>query len=164
MLAATATFLLTWPSSNGPAQAQAKKFTGSGKVLVVLAETKMLPGHDAKHEVTMVRRIDVTKDDVAGEVQVSVIAISDYIAGSGQHKGYRTATTANGDKIFSAYEGVTKTTPKAGGPPEVAFSGKWWYVGGTGQWKGVTGGGTYRGGLTPEGPTYQYEGEYTLKP
>ncbi len=162
-LAVIATCLLAWLSSSDPAHAQSKKVVGSGKALAVLAETKMLPGDDPKHEVTVVRRLDVQRDDALGEAQVSVVSISDYIAGNGPHRGYRTATTVNSDKVFTAYEGTTKTTPQAGGPPEVAFSGKYWYVGGTGQWKSIAGGGTYRGRLTPEGVVYQYEGEYELK-
>jgi hypothetical protein len=29
--------------------------------------------------------------------------------------------------------------------------------------EGITGGGTYKGGLTAAGPAYEFEGQYTLK-
>jgi hypothetical protein len=157
------TCVLAWLISSDTALAQTKKITGSGRAIAVLSETKMLPGDDPKHEVSLVRRLDVDKSDVFGEAQVSVVGTSDYVAGSGTHKGYRISTTADGDKVFSAYEGLTKATLKTGGPPDVTFEGKWRFVGGTGKWKGLAGSGTYRGGVTPEGVTYQYEGEYEVK-
>lgn len=150
--------------SSFDASAAGKKVAGSGKVTALLSETKMLPGDDPKHEVTMVRRTDAERSDAFGEAHVTVISINDLVAGTGTHRGWRTATLQDGDKIFAAYEGKTRTTPKPGGPPEVTFEGKYWFTGGTGKWKGITGGGTYKGGLEGGSVSYQYEGEYEVKP
>ncbi len=162
-LAAIAACLLAWLTWGDPAHAQGKKLVGSGKAGAVLSETKMLPGDDPKHELTLARRLDVQRDDLVGDAQVSVLAISDLVAGNGANRGYRAVTAADGDKTFAGYEGTTKTAMKAGGPPDVTFEGKWWFIGGTGKFSGLTGSGTYRGQLTPAGVTYEYEGQYEIR-
>lgn len=155
--------VLVFVVSSFDASAAGKKVSGSGKVIALLSETKMLPGDDPRHEITMVRRTDAERSDAFGEAQVTVVAIADYVAGTGTHRGWRTATSQDGDKRFSAYEGKTRATPKPGGPPEVTFEGKFWFTSGTGKWKGITGGGTYKGGLEGGVVSYQFEGEYEVK-
>jgi hypothetical protein len=148
------------------AQAQTGKFTASGKVVGLLSETKMLPGDKQGHEVTMVRRMDTItySDPIFGSGQAVVLAISDYVVGSGgPHRGYFAIKHPSGDSTFTAYEGASKATPKQTGPPDITFEGKWQYTGGTGRFEGISGGGTYKGGSTPAGPTYEFEGQYTLK-
>ncbi len=142
--------------------AQSKKISGTGKPVAVLSETKILPGDDPQHEITLLRRLDA-QTGTLGEVQVSVVSVSDLVSGSGTHRGYNLGTFPDGDKLFSSYEGQTKTVLKPGGPPEITFAGKWRYTGGTGKWKGITGGGTYKGEVTSAGVTYQFEGEYEVK-
>jgi hypothetical protein len=142
--------------------AETKKMSGTGKVVAVLSETKMLPGDDPHHEVTLLRRLDVQKSNL-GEAQVNVVDVSDSVAGSGTDRGHLVSTFSDGDKTFVSFEGQVKAVPKAGGPPEVTFMGKWRFTGGTGKWNGITGGGTYQGGITSAGPTYQFEGEYDTR-
>ena len=129
--------------------------------MAVLSETKMMPGDDLSHEISFMRRLDRDKNDQFGDGQASIINISDLVAGSGQHRGYRTVTSPNGDQAFAAYEGTTQAVAKGGA--EGTFQGKWRYTGGTGRFKGVTGGGTYTGEFTPTSLTYQYQGEYQLQ-
>jgi hypothetical protein len=147
------------------AEAQTGKFTGSGKVIALLAETRMQPGDKQGHELTMARRLDTItySDPVLGTGQATVVALSDYVAGSGLHRGYFAIKHPNGDSTFTSYEGATKATPRAGGPPDVMFEGTWQYLGGTGKFDGISGGGTYKGGVTPAGVGYELEGRYTLK-
>jgi len=147
------------------ALAQSGKLTATGKVVTVLAETKMLPGDKPGHEVTLVRRMDdlAYSDPLFASGQAAVVAISDYVAGSGPHRGYFAVSHPNGDKTFTSYEGATTATPQPSGPPKVTFEGKWQMMGGTGKFAGITGGGTYKGSLTSTGPTYELEGQYTLK-
>jgi len=144
------------------ASAQSKKMSGTGRVVAVLSETKMLPGDDPRHEMTLIRRLDV-QIGTLGEAQVSIVGVSDLVAGSGTQRGHLVNTFSDADKTFSSYEGQVNPDPKAGGPPEITFSGKWQFTGGTGKWKGITGGGTYQGGVTSAGLTYQFEGEYEVK-
>jgi hypothetical protein len=95
--------------------------------------------------------------------QATVVAVTDYVAGSGPHRGYFAISHPNGDKTFTSYEGTATATPEPSGPPKVTFEGKWRYTGGTGKFEGITGGRTYKGGLTSTGPAYEFEGQYTLK-
>jgi hypothetical protein len=145
--------------------AQTGKFTGTGKIIAVLAETKMFPGDKPGHEVTMQSRLDtVTSSDplFAGGGQAAAVNVNDLMAGTGTTRGWRVTTYSSGDKVFSSVEGTVKATAKAAGPPEVTFEGKFWYTGGTGKFEGITGGGTYKNTLTP-GANYEFEGQYTLK-
>jgi hypothetical protein len=149
--------LPTWESF-----AADKKISGTGRAVALLSETKMSPGNDAKHEIALLRRLDADKGTL-GEAQVSVVNASDYVAGTGTHRGHRVSSFPDGDKAFSSYEGRTKTVLKSGASPEVTFEGKWWFTGGTGKLTGLTGGGIYTGGVSSTGLTYQYEGEYDVK-
>jgi len=145
--------------------AQSGTFTASGKVAAVLSETKMAPGDKPGHELMLVRRMDVItySDPVFNSGQAVVATFADFTAGNGPHRGYFAVTHPSGDKTFTTYEGIAKATPKPGGPPDVTFEGKWSYVGGTGKFEGISGGGTYKGGGTPTGPMYEFGGQYTLK-
>ena len=73
-------------------------------------------------------------------------------------RGYDVATVASGDKAFVRFQGAV--TLKDGAP--VTDEGKWSFSGGTGKLKGLKGEGTYKGKGTPEGETFEIEGEYTL--
>jgi hypothetical protein len=125
----------------------------------------MLPGDKPGHEVTMVRRMDTLtySDPLFASGQATVVAVTDYVAGNGPHRGYFAISHPNGDKTFTSYEGATTATPQPSGTPKVTFEGKWQLTGGTGKFEGITGGGTYKGGLTSAGPAYELEGQYTLK-
>ena len=155
-------WLLTLLVPAPEAFAQSKKISGTGKPAAVLSETKMLPGDDPQHEITLLRRLDVQMGTL-GDAQVSLVSVSDLVSGSGTHRGYSLSTYRDGDTTFSSIEGQTKTVPKASGPPEITSAGKWQFTGGTGKWKGITGGGTYQGSVTSAGVTYQFEGEYEVK-
>jgi len=147
------------------AYAERKKVSGTGKGITEISETKMIPGDIPKHEIRCSSRLDMQDSpnpDFAG--QVLAYEVSDYTAGTGRHWGYRAATHSSGDKAFMAIEGMTKTVVKPNAFPDISFEGKWWYTGGTGRFKGITGSGTYTGKVTREGVTYAWEGEYETKP
>jgi hypothetical protein len=164
LLLIVSAFLLTL-TQPAETRAQTGNFTANGKVVAILSETKMLPGDKPGHELTMVRRMDTItySDPIFNSGQAVVAGVTDYTAGSGPHRGYFAVTHPTGDKTFTSYEGMAKATPKAGGPPDVTFEGKWSFVGGTGKFDGITGGGTYKGGVTAAGPAYEFGGQYTLK-
>ena len=73
-------------------------------------------------------------------------------------RGYDIATMASGDKAFVRFQGNVTLKDGAG----VSDEGKWSFTGGTGKLKGLKGEGTYKGKGTPEGETFEIEGEYTL--
>jgi hypothetical protein len=89
----------------------------------------------------MVRRKDslTYNDPLLASGQATVVAVTDYVAGNGPHRGYFATSHPSGDRTFTSYEGVTTTTPQSSGPPKVTFEGKWQFTGGTGKFEGVTG-------------------------
>jgi len=147
------------------ANAEVKKISGTGKSTAIVSETKMYPGGKPGHEITLLNflGLDNSADPDFNNIQVNSIGISDYIAGTGTSKGYRTVTHPGGDNTFASYEGMTKTVMKSDGSSDTTFEGKWWFTGGTGKFKGISGGGTYNGKITGEGYAYQWEGEYEIK-
>lgn len=75
------------------------------------------------------------------------------MAGTGH--GYYIDTMANGDKTFVRWQGKQSA--------DGAAEGTWKYVGGTGKFKGLKGGGTYKGKGQQDGSVdFDVEGEYTL--
>jgi hypothetical protein len=146
------------------ALAEGKKISGTGRAVTMIAVSKMFPGDHPQHEITLNTRLDMQESadpDFAG--QAIIREVSDYAAGTGRHWGYREYTHPSGDKSFSAYEGMTKTVVKPDAFPDISFEGKWWYTSGTGTYKGITGGGTYKGKVTKAGVMYDWEGEYEIK-
>lgn len=152
--------------TQGHASAQTMKVSGGGKVGPPLVETKMVPLENPSQTVTMVQRVEPNHSNIPGceSMQVTTVAITEAVAGTGTVKGYRTSLCRDGDKTYATYDGTLKTVPRQGGPPEITVRGAWQYTGGTGRYEGIVGGGTYKGQLTSQGLVYDWEGEQTLKP
>lgn len=163
-LLVVAFWLLASLTQSQEAYAGGKKFSGTGKLVAILAETKMFPGDNPGHQVTLTRlqEVDYSSEPGFEEVRVSAVSFSDLTAGTGSHRGYRVGTHANGERTFMGFEGITKTVMKPNGSPETTFEGKWWYTAGTGKFKGIKGSGTYNGKVTKAGFTYEWDGEYEL--
>ena len=83
----------------------------------------------------------------------------DEVAGTGTPRGYRVTLHKNGDTDYGTYEGTHKTTVKEDGSWETTWEGTWKSLGGTGKFKNIKGGGTYRGKATAEGASTEWEGE-----
>ena len=164
-MAVIATWLLASLFQPSEAYAGGKKISGTGKVLAIVSQTNIYPGDNPKHVVALsnFHEVDNSADPDFNNIQVNEVSATDYTAGTGTMRGYRVSTHPGGDKTFMAFEGMTKTVMKPGGPPETTFEGKWWYTGGTGKFKGITGDGTYKGEVTKAGVTYGWEGEYEVK-
>lgn len=92
------------------------------------------------------------KDDVGS-------GMVDVRNGASQDKGYDVTTMANGDKAFVSNSGTSKMKGEA----LDSGSGKWSFTGGTGKFRGLKGGGTYKLSGNPDGTyTVEIEGQYTL--
>lgn len=148
------------------AVAGTKKISAVGKVGPLVSFTKMSPGDNAKHHISLVRRndTDICSDSLFGTLQVDTVVFSDYqVGGTGTQNGYRTFTHSSGDKIFSSYKGTTAVIIKNGVKSNrYKFSGKWHYTGGTGRFKGITGKGTYTGKLAKKGIEFKWKGRYEI--
>ncbi len=83
-------------------------------------------------------------------------AVGDVRGSMGTSHGYYIDTMANGDKTFVRWQGTDNMK-------DGTSEGKWSYAGGTGKFKGLKGGGTYKGKTAQDGTvSFDVEGEYTL--
>ena len=99
-----------------------------------------------------------------GESTFVAKGTSDLIKGNGTHKGYYKNTDKDGNAFFTRWQGKVSTTKSPEGKPIMTWEGTWSYVKGTGKWKNVEGGGTYKGGFIARGVYVNYiEGEYFIK-
>jgi len=155
-----ATFLVVSLSFSAQA-GEKKKITGTNKVGPVISRTVVFPLEDPKHELaTMVRRDTTTSSDPDWDGTEEIIYDqSDSVAGTGTHRGYSRRFHKNGDTTYGSFEGMHKTTKKEDGSSETTWEGTWKESGGTGKFKDIKGGGTYRGKATAEGAATEFEGE-----
>jgi hypothetical protein len=138
-----------------------KKITGTNKFGPFISRTVVSPGDDPKHELVLfIRRDTTTSSDPDWDgTEVMVYGQSDEVAGTGTHRGYNRRLYKNGDTTYSSYEGTHKTTVKEDGSRETTIEGTYKFTGGTGKFKNIKGGGTYRGKVTAEGAFSEFEGE-----
>jgi hypothetical protein len=117
------------------------------------------PGDDPKHELVMFVRRDTTtsSDPDWNETELIVYQQSDEVAGTGTHRGYFRRLFKNGDTDYGSYEGMHKRTVKEDGSWEATWEGTSKVTGGTGKFKNIKGGGTYRGKATAEGASTEFE-------
>lgn len=86
-------------------------------------------------------------------------AFDEVTGSSSRTRGFYLNTLANGDKCHVRYQGTA--TVEAGLFQNA--EGTWSYIGGTGNFRGLKGKGTYKGTGNADGSvTYQIEGEYQL--
>ena len=146
--------------------AEKKKVMGTNKQGPWISRTFVPPGpgDDPKHELValQIRRDTTTSPDpdLNGTEQI-VYDQSDSVAGTGTHRGYYFRFYKNGDTEYGTYEGTHKSTFKEDGSfLEATWQGTYKITGGTGKFKNVKGGGTYRGKATAEeGALTEFEGE-----
>ena len=147
------------------AGAESKNISGTGRAVALLSESKVSSSGEPQHDISVIVREDTDRSPAPDfdNAKVHHVSTSDCVAGNCTDKGYRTYNLRTGDRTFAVYEGTIKIVPASNGPPDVSFAGKWWFIGGQGKFRGITGGGTYKGELTPTGVAYSWEGEYEVK-
>jgi hypothetical protein len=144
--------------------AEKKKVMGTNKHGPLISRTVVppAPGDDPKHELValIIRRDTTTSSDPDwNETEQIIYSQSDSVAGTGPHRGYSIRLFKNGDTDYSSFEGMTKTTVKEDGSWEATWEGTYKVIGGTGKFKNIKGGGTYRGKATAQGASTEFEGE-----
>ena len=91
------------------ASAQGKKVSGAGTFGPVLSQVILFPGDVAKHEVSLVNRLQswTSADADWNNVAVTQFVYTDYTAGTGYHRGYNANVHPGGagDRTFISYEG-----------------------------------------------------------
>ena len=165
-LVATTLILPALASLSFSAQAgEKKKIMGTLKQGLVISRTvvPLGPGDDPKHELVVLnihRDTQTSSDPDLNETENIVYEQIDQVAGTGTKRGYFRRLYKNGDIDYGTYEGTDKTTFKEDGSWEATtWEVTWKVTGGTGKFKNIKGGGTYRGKATAEGDSNEWEGE-----
>lgn len=109
------------------------------------------PGDRPDHELILAIRthaISSRDPDFDGSEQ-TVYALHDEYAHAGTQSGYFLYTLKSGEKIWARFDSVNSTT---GGKDswEVTYQGVFRFIGGTGKYESVHGGGHYRGKVRPD--------------
>jgi len=141
--------------------AEKKKVMGTDKQGPPISRTVVSPGDDPKHELVLFIRRDTTTspDPDLNGTEVMIYGQDDQVAGTGTHRGYFRRLYKSGETDYGPFEGKHKTTFKEDGSWEATWEGTWKSIGGTGKFKNIKGGGTYRGKATAEGASTEIEGE-----
>jgi len=94
--------------------------------------------------------------------QVLNNSMGDLVKGSGPQHGYLKISKAN-DAIFVKWEHATTTVLSETGMPVTTFGGTFTYIGGTGQFVNIKGGGTFKGAFVSKTEyTVDWEGRYLI--
>ena len=139
-----------------------KKITGTNKHGPPISRTVVSLEDDPKHELVVleISRLTTTSSDPDwNETEQIDYAQADQVAGTGTNRGYFRHLHKNGDINYGSWEGTHKTTVKEDGSWEATWEGTWKATGGTGKFKNIKGGGTYRGKATAQGASTDWEGE-----
>ena len=87
------------------------------------------------------------------------VAIGDISGSIVRARGYSTSIMENGDTTVARYEGTNSLKKDHSG----TIKGTWKYVHGSGKFKGLSGGGTYKGELAADGSGWaDISGHYSL--
>ena len=94
---------------------------------------------------------------------VTNTTFADYTKGNGSHQTY-VKVSANDDATFAKCEGSTTTVLSEDGTPVTTFEGTFTYIGGTGAYENIHGGGTYNGKYIASNIyVAMWDGEYYIK-
>lgn len=90
------------------------------------------------------------------------IGFSDLTRGSGPDNGYLTMALG-ADTVYNSWNGNVAVRMTGEGKPVVALSGDFTWTGGTGQYEGISGSGTYKCVVVaPDEYVVEWNGSYTL--
>jgi hypothetical protein len=114
----------------------------------------------SNHELNLleVRGVQKSPDEKWNNSKITYCGTADLIAGNGQQRGYFVNEHSNGDSDFGTFEGRIATS---GG--QTTIEGNWRFTGGTGNFAGLTGAGSYKGRMTsPVEVENTWEGTYQI--
>jgi hypothetical protein len=115
-----------------------------------------VPNHEM--HLATINGLQTSSDEKWKDSRITYWGVSDLIDGNGSQHGYFVNTHTNGDRDIGTFEGKVIT---AGG--RVTIEGTWKYTDGTGAFKGIIGGGTYKGRMTSSTEVENaWEGTYEL--
>ena len=135
------------------------KISGTFTGRATMQASAAIPDTDG-HELSLaeVEGPNQRSDPLWSNVRITYWGGADLVAGNGPQRGYWLNRHANGETDRGSFEGKIIT---AGG--QTTMEGTWKYTGGTGTFKGISGGGKYKGRFTsPTEVINDWDGEYQL--
>ena len=105
------------------------------------------PDHDLKLSIRN-HTISSRDPDFDGSQQTAY-SLEDVYGGSGPIVGYFMYTLTSGEKLWAKFDSITELT-RPGSNWEVNYQGTFRFIGGTGKYAAIRGGGHYRGKVTAE--------------
>jgi len=116
--------------------------------------------HEDNHALTLVEVAGTQKspDPLWNGARITYWGTADLVNGNGPQKGYWCNERADGDHDWGTFEGKITTSDQ-----QASMEGTFRFTGGTGKFKGLTGGGKYKGHFpSAVDVVNEWDGEYTL--
>ena len=133
------------------------------KAFAVVTKIEKLKVDDTEgHVISLYESTGVTSD---GKFVRYFKSRNDLIKGNGTISGYgKYVNVKDGDYYWAKYQGTANTTKSPEGKLKFTLEGNYSYINGTGKYKGIQGGGTFKGGAIGKGiADIDVEGEYVIK-
>jgi len=126
--------------------------SGSERSKQQVSSDAIKPGDRPDHVLVQFVRIDVysSNNPEFDGSEVTWYGHIDGIAAYGAHSGYQAQTLKSGETLWAQFDGVGYTVGTRDAW-EIRYQGLFHFVGGTGKYKAIRGGGYYSGVLTPAG-------------
>jgi hypothetical protein len=132
------------------------KFNGGYTVTI---ETQTMINGPADHQIGLMMARgpqETTEPEFEGSI-LTLWGIIDTVGGNGTMRGYFRNTHPTGDTSY----GTSEATVRLRGE-ELIMEGKWQFIGGTGMFENLSGGGTFTDKQTPTGSTGTWTGDYKI--
>jgi hypothetical protein len=132
-------------------------FRTTSKTVVLVGD---VPNHELRQEMN-VSDIKYSNPDFKTKDEWAYIH-ADTIDGSGKANGYYFDTHDDGSTSYGSFQGTEKMTTQSDGSWVVIWEGTYQYLGGSGKFKNIKGGGKYKGKASSKEPARE-EGRETVE-
>ncbi len=137
----------------------ATKITGTftGKIRT---QTVSALFHENNHALTLVEVVGThaSTDPLWNGARITYWGTGDLVNGSGSQHGYWCNEHAEGDRDWGTFEGTLNLSGQ-----QASMEGTYKITGGIGKFKGISGGGTYKGHFpSPADVVNNWDGDYTF--
>jgi hypothetical protein len=145
--------------------AEKHKFKMTGTWKETVSQDVINPSDDPNHvmiQATEKHAESSTNPDFNGIELLNFIQMDNY-AGRGTHRGYAIQVFPNGDQAYRRYEGAQQITVNPDGTFEGVGRGVNQFLGGTGKFAGIRGGGSYTFTFGNAGGEFSSTVEYLIE-
>ena len=136
LITAGQAFAVTWDCSSTKNQS---KETISNHVIK--------PGDHPGRELVQIERVDIIQSNnpELNGIESTVYVHLDHIGATGDNRGYEVWPLNSGEKVWVKFHGTHYFVPKGEKDWELPYMGVFRFIAGTGKYKAIRGGGTYKG-------------------